>query len=362
MTIFLTFILALMPYTLYSKECIASKPLMTFKPKYAQHFSIETYKNFKLVFVDKKKYFLANDLESNCFVNDVAAFIRTPVHKVAMMSTTYLPALNLLELEKTLVAFQGVHSIVSDHFNLNELKDIPFKYNPEELLAIKTDLIMGHTSNFLSQDLTNTESLFKKLKLPVVINKDFEEKSPLARAEWIVFIASFYNREVDAQKIFNNIEKNYNDLKLKAQLYSNIPTVLVGDIQNGAWITCGAESDLAQMIQDAGGMLLLKKKSSKTQNLSLEELSLIKEPIQIWLTQNTWRTNSEKMKAMTLDKRYSLIKPIMTFNNNKILNKNGSNDYWETAMQRPDLLLQDLVELFHHSNSNLIKLKWYQPL
>ena len=48
---------------------------------------------------------------------------------------------------------------------------------------------------------------------------------------------------------------------------------------------------------------------------------------------------------------------IFTFN--KKVNAKGSNDYWEMGLQRPDLILNDLINIFEN---NYNQLQWYREL
>ncbi|MFA6238811.1 MAG: ABC transporter substrate-binding protein [Bacteriovorax sp.] len=282
-----------------------------------------------------------------------------PAKRVVMMSTTYLPTLELIQREDTLIGFQGKQYIVSSSFNHDKIRDVSFKFNPEDLLNLKADLIMGYDSNLSNPAQVH---IFKSLNLPVVMNKDFEETSPLGRAEWIIFIASFYDLEDKAQKIFNMISDKYAFIKNENSKLPKRPKVLVGEIQNGYWVTSGGKSDLGQMIADAGGEMLFWKPSMQTQKISLEELSLLKIPVDVWLTHNTWTSRKQLEEARRKDSRYSLITIKNIFNNNSIINKHNSNDYWETGMQRPDLLLQDLSALFHPDKYVSHKLHWYHKL
>ncbi len=43
----------------------------------------------------------------------------------------------------------------------------------------------------------------------MVINAEYLEKHPLGRAEWIKFVALFFDREKEADSIFNVIENDY---------------------------------------------------------------------------------------------------------------------------------------------------------
>ena len=66
-------------------------------------------------------------------------------------------------------------------------------------------MVMGYTMN-------SDYGQFKKIEelhVPVVINAEYLEKHPLGRAEWIKFMALFFNKEKKADSVFVVIEKEY---------------------------------------------------------------------------------------------------------------------------------------------------------
>jgi iron complex transport system substrate-binding protein len=355
----ITFILFSFPlaFSTFASECDLRSPLKVYRPHYAKHFSIDYFKNFKILHVDKEQYLLSDSPVQNCEYAGLK--IITPVKKVVMMSTTYLPALELIHQEKSLMGFQGKQNIVSSAFQQGVIKEVAYKLNPEYLQGFKADLIMGYEGNLTGPKQTQ---IFKSLKIPFVINKDFEEKNPLARAEWLIFISSFYNQDDQAINIFNSIQSKYLALKEKNSKFLVKAKVIVGDIQNGHWVTCGGESDLGQMIEDAGGSLAHKRPSSKTQEINLEEISLDKTIKKVWLTHNMWESKNDLVKATKKDSRYLLITAKNMFNNNLIINSHKANDYWEMGLQRPDLLLFDLSKMFHPEEYKEHKLHWYRKL
>lgn len=337
-------------------QCLHSHPEKNFIPKYARNFKINYYKNYKAVLVDGEAYLLSTGI-LKCD-DKVQAFIKTPVTRVAFMSTTYLPALEILHKEKSLIAFQGKEYIVSKAFKKSALKDLSFKFNPEDLLNLKADLIMGHSSHLSD---AKQKTVLNRLSLPVVMNKDFEETSPLARAEWLIFISAFYNEEDKAISVFNEIEKNYLALKKKNEASAKAK-VVVGSIENGFWVTCGGKSDLSQMIKDAGGDLAYSSNDNETQSLSLEHIVKNKQEFDVWLSHNSWTSAKDRQDALLKDPRYQFIKAKSIFNNNLIRNENGATDFWETAVQRPDWLLKDLSLLFHPEQYKGETLKWYRKI
>ena len=53
---------------------------------------------------------------------------------------------------------------------------------------------------------------------------------------------------------------------------------------------------------------------------------------------------------MQTDKKHELFKPVKTnrvYNFNKRMMPSGANDYWESAVARPDLLLRDVISVLH---------------
>ncbi len=339
-------------------ECATDKPLKVFFPQYAKHFLIEYFLDFKILNVDGERYLLKSKKNEN-LCHSVIPQLMTPVSRVVLMSTTYLHTLELLKQEKTLIGFQGIEYIVSPVFNLSEIKEVSFKFNTEELLGLKADLIMGYESNLVGK---NQKELFHSLGIPVVINKDYEEESSLGRAEWMIFNASFYDKEEESKQLFFSIQKKYNELKEKNKLEKNKAKVIVGEIQNGFWVTCGEKSDLGQLIKDAGGELSLSRASSNTQKMSLEILSQNKTVFDIWLTHNNWLSQADREAMFTKDKRYKLIKTKNIFNNNLLMNKAHYSDFWESGMQRPDLLLLELSALFHPESYKNHQFRWYRQL
>ena len=338
-------------------ECLKEAIIKTYTPKYAKHFKVYHYNHFIRLEVDKYQFIITSNSNLNC--SDVSSRIQLPVTRVGLTSTTYLPSLTFFKKQDTLKAFQGKKYIVSNLYNKKQIEELSFKLNTEKLVSLKLDLIMAYESNLNSQ---NDFELFKKLNVPVVINKDFEETSPLARAEWIVFNAYFFGLEQAAVKYFSSIEENYLKLKDQNKKSSSHPTVLVGNIQNGFWMSCGGTSDLAQMIEDAGAHLAFKNDRPSTQQISLENFVTNKTQYDFWLPHNDWRNHSDLIEAFKKDPRYKFIDARKIFNNTLVLNKDSFNDYWEEGMQRPDIVLSDLSAVFHPENFKNYKMRWYKPL
>jgi iron complex transport system substrate-binding protein len=331
-----------------SAECLSAKILSSYVPRYAKHFEINYYQDFKVIKSDEISFLLINKGQKiNCIHPRV---IQTPVERIGLSSTTFIPTLSFLKKENKLKGFVGKKYIYSNAFKKSEIVDLPFQVSVENLIGSKIDLFLGYDN---SETLKKKIDIFYKFNVPHVINLDSFETSPLARAEWIIFNSIFFNQEVNAIKFFNEIEKNY--LSIKNKLRVSHPKVLLGSIQNGKWVYAGGKSDLAVMIKDAGGEIVLDNNFSTTQEMSLEELASKKIVADFWLPHTAWNSKKDFEK----DSRYKLFQSKYIYNNNLKMSIEGANDYWEQGMQRPDLVLTDLINLFENKNEKLI---WYKKL
>jgi len=66
-----------------------------------------------------------------------------------------------------------------------------------------------------------------------------------------------------------------------------------------------------------------------------------------WINAGTTNTLSD---ISNIDHRLTFFKAFSEkkiFNNNLRSNLNGGNDYWESGIIKPQLILKDLVEIFH---------------
>ena len=68
------------------------------------------------------------------------------------------------------------------------------------------------------------------------------ETSPLARTEWIKFVAAFYNKSAEADSIFDQIESRYLEAKKTAASATDKPTVLMNANFKGTWYMPGGKS------------------------------------------------------------------------------------------------------------------------
>ena len=183
--------------------------------------------------------------------------------------------------------------------------------------------------------------------IPVVYNNEWMESSLLARAEWIKFIAVFFDKEKEADSIFNVVNESYQSVKAKAPVVKETPAIVSGSNFRGTWYMPGGNSFMAHLFADAGGDYYYAGDDSKG-SLPLNVESVLKNfsHADVWLNCN-FASIDELVQA---DKKHALFKPVTTkrvYNFNKRMLPSSANDFWESAVARPDWLLLDVISVLH---------------
>ncbi len=110
--------------------------------------------------------------------------------------------------------------------------------NVEKVLEIKPELV---TTYGVGNPKSDSHPKLIEAGLPVAIIAEYMESSPLGRAEWLKFMALFFNRETEAKRVFSQMESRYNAIAKIAQQAKNKPTVFSGFDSRGTWYIPGFE-------------------------------------------------------------------------------------------------------------------------
>lgn len=200
-----------------------------------------------------------------------------------------------------------------------------------------------------------------KMGIPIIECADYLETSPLGRAEWIKFFGLLYGKEVEADSIFTEVEKNYTELRDKIGVLSSAP-VVISELKSGsAWYMPGGKSYMARFFKDAGAAYPW---SDNTETgsipLSFETVFNRAGEADIWLIKSF---HVSELSYQTLQKEYAPYARFKAFREKKIYGCDSSRcNYYEETPFRPDLLLQELAALFHPGLFPDYRFRYYQPL
>ncbi len=276
--------------------------------------------------------------------------VMIPLKSLMSNSATHLSFLEMLgELDKvTGVCNAGYiyNPTILQGVKEGRIKDLgdAFNLDIENLLMLRPQAVM--TSAYNAED--ENSKRMKQTGLTILYNIEWQEKSLLGRAEWIKFVGAFFDKEALADSLFNRVVEQYNAAKAQTATLSNLPTVVSGQDYRGTWSLPGGRSYSAQLYKDAGATYYYANDTTTSGSIpsTIEEVLMNFNGADFWVG----------VQASTLDElgrtdsKYKLFKAFKegnVYNINKRSNASGGNDYWESGVARPDLLLNDLIKILH---------------
>ncbi len=217
--------------------------------------------------------------------------------------------------------------------------------NFEWILGNPPDLLMLSGGN---SSMSDRYRILKESGIPVLTNSDWKESHVLGRAEWVKIMGILLNRYQEAVTFFEMVEDNYDAHKGLLQNTLNRPRILINNPFKGVWYMPGAESYIAELIQDAGADYIWSHLAgSNAHPLDFESVYETGVEADYWINPGT---SNSMQHLLAQDQRFNDFKSVKegkVFNSTRRLNQAGGNDYFEGAVLRPDLVLADLIHIFH---------------
>ncbi len=285
--------------------------------------------------------------------------IEAPLDSVAVFSATQLNAFSKLGIINKVIAISESEYIqnpeVRKQYKNNQIVDLANNGNfyLEKTLELHPKIIFYSPYNLAQKHplaVTN---------ITMIPFFDFMEKNPLGRAEWIKFTAMFFNKEAEADSIFNVIVSEYNYYKNLALEADERPTVFSDKYYSGQWFMSGGKSYIAQLFEDAGANYLWKdNQSSGSINLDFEVVFSKAHNADFWRIVGTYPNGFCYGK---LGAENNLYKNFEAFKNRKVIFCDSKQStYFETGTLEPHLLLADLMQAFHPNLMDNYQPKYYK--
>ena len=321
------------------------------KISYAKGFDIVISKNEKKLIIKNPYSNTSNNFEYiiKKGINDQLNVINTPIKKIVVNSTTHIPMLELLGEEKALVGFQNTDYISStktrNRIDAGFVKELGNEaaLNTESLLELRPDAVIGFTMD----NYNKTFNLIEKHGIPVIINGDWREETPLGRAEWIKFFGVLFNKERLADSIFNTIEVDYLAAKRIAKENTKYPSILSGAImRNDIWSLPAGESFVSQFLLDANVNYLWKDSKGKgSLQLSFESVVDKAQHADYWIAPGYFSSKAQLLENNPHYKNFAAFKNNNIYTASTKRGVKGGVVYYELGPTRPDLILQDLIKI-----------------
>ncbi len=370
--LFLTLLIIFSCQSSHSKKQIASKNQNI---KYATCFDIQNFDGYKKItvfydFSDSLRlsydYYLVNKKANIPKEIENQEIIRTPISKAIFFSTTYLGFIEALNLRNSVAGVSGTKYICDTTLQKmalqNQIIDVGSYDNPkiEDIFMSDAPVIFTYSINGAIPPAFEKIQQYGK---NIVWVNEYLETTPLGRAEWLKFFAAFYELDTLADTLFKKIAQNYENLKSQTYKNRQSPGVLFNTPFQGIWFLPGGNSYMANIVQDAGGNYLWKNIKQKSSfQINLEDIFLKNDSIDILLNPGFVTDIQNIIKIDARLAKLNCIKNGRVYNNDKLKNSNGSLYFFEQGVVQPDLILNDLIHIFHDSLQADSNLKFYRKL
>jgi iron complex transport system substrate-binding protein len=342
-----------------SEKDLGNHTAISTNVSHAQNFEINKFQDYTVIKVKnawknaEKTFTYALVQNGDVDLPDSIIFdqvIITPVDKLVSFSTTHIPYLDMLGVADRLVGFPntdyistpGVRSLIDSGM----VTDLGSENNPnlEKIITLSPDLVMAY-------GMPGGSDLAFKLKqagIPVIYNADYMELSPLGRAEWIKFMAAFFHKEQLADSLYQQVMDRYSNLKEVAALQESTPTVLSGIVYGDAWFMPAGKNYGANFFEDANAEYLWgDNDKSGYLELSFEAVYQKAYDADFWIGVGTYQSLDALADADARYKNFEAFHEKNVYNYMARKGPKGGNEYFETGYAKPDIILADLIKIFH---------------
>jgi iron complex transport system substrate-binding protein len=292
--------------------------------------------------------------------------IEIPIRSLVGLSSSHVALADFLDADDVLVGLGSLQYASAPKvrqriaqgkiFAVGEGREL----NNEQLIAHRPDLVMA--TGWPGESLSRYETL-AAAGIPVLLNSEWVETTPLGRAEWVKVLAALLNKEDVVNQKFGQVAREYQRLAGLGRRATQRPSVILNAPFKDTWYLPESDSYQTQYLRDAGATYHWDKTTAPgSLALTFEAVAPVALTADYWLQPGTAST---KAALLAQDARFAAFKSFKhsaVYNNNLRTNAQGSNDYWESGSMRPDLVLGDLLQILHPELVPGRKLYYYQLL
>ena len=293
------------------------------------------------------------------------AFIPIPLRRVATTSATHIGFLYALGVLDSVVAMSNPDWVYNrpSHEVANIGEDINIAMEP--LLLSKPDVLFASSYGQNSQQIARVA----EAGIPVVYLAEWQEQHPLARAEWLRFVAAFFGKTALADSILGEVRRAYREIqdppqpslqregesKLPSSIDTNSspslcregwggssPFIMSGASYRGTWYVPSGTTYMGCLFRDAGAAYTFAdERTNGSIPLTMEQALRAFSDADVWVGANA-RT-MEELRA--IDEHHTWFKAYQTgrvYHFYGRTNSTGGNDFWETGVVHPEIILRDL--------------------
>jgi iron complex transport system substrate-binding protein len=285
-----------------------------------------------------------------------------PISSLYSASTTHLQLLVDLQRLDVLTGVSRTKYLTGDEILKRVASGEVREFAP--ISTIDAELVVSKRPGALMTGGAASASLavIRSAGIPVVANHEWMEPTALARAEWLKYMALLLNEERAAQTLFSEMKARYRGLSARANAVpeDRKPTVMTGRGTRGDFVIAGGRSYAAALIKDAGGRYVWAENTAEgSATIDLEAQIRRAGNADIWINGGGWPDLASMVKDEPRYAEFKAYRSRQVWVYERRLTPAGGNDYWTRAVSHPDLVLADLIKIFHPGLVPQHELQWY---
>ena len=276
--------------------------------------------------------------------------VREPMRRLGTMSTVQVGFLYALDAMDCLVAVCNPELIYTpvkgDEIDLGD----SMKPSAERTLQAGLDALLA--VNYGQYD--NLEAVrLEKLGVRTIYINEWQEGSPLARAEWIRVLGALTGRLHAADSVFAEVESRY--INLKSSITNQQSSkIMSGNNFRGTWYVPSGKNYLAYLFKDAGADYPFYDDERETSiPLTIEETLRYFHEADVWVGAN----GNSLAELAELDEKHTWFKAYQdgrVYNWRKQRLPSGANNFWERGVVHPEEMLEDVIHVLNNAPDSLL--------
>ena len=223
------------------------------------------------------------------------------------------------------------------------------KPSAERTLQAGLDVLLA--VNYGQYDNLEATRLEKLGVFTLYIN-EWQEHSPLARAEWIRVLGALVGKLHEADSIFHEIEDKY--LSLSAQRSGDGLAIMSGNNFRGTWYVPSGQNYLAYLFKDAGAQYPFYDDERETSiPLTIEETLRYFHDADVWVGAG----GNSLAELAELDEKHTWFKAYQegrVYNWRKQRLPSGANNFWERGVVHPEEMLEDVIHILNNAPDSVL--------
>ena len=274
--------------------------------------------------------------------------IKEPMRRLGTMSTVQVGFLYAIDALDCLVAVCNPELIYTpvkgDEIDLGD----SMKPSAERALQANLDALLA--VNYGQYDNLEAARL-EKLGIFTIYINEWQEASPLARAEWIRVLGALTGKLHEADSVFTEVETRYNALVVDSL---QPIAIMSGNNFRGTWYVPSGKNYLAYLFKDAGAQYPFYDDMRETSiPLTIEETLRYFGNADVWVG-----ASGNSLEELTqLDEKHAWFKAYKTgrvYNWRKQQKDGGANNFWERGVVHPEEMLEDVIHILNNAPDSLL--------